>query len=74
MSEVKCSRRENVFCGAMEEFADDQYGTGKRIFIAGTVMSRDGKEKNPRPAYQFNRKSNGFIWLNFCPWCGGDVK
>lgn len=66
----KCSLEKQTFCKPMGKFADSQYGSGRRIFVSDTMNFKTGEERK-RAGYFFGRKKNEYIWLNFCPWCGG---
>jgi hypothetical protein len=68
----KCSRAKETFCDAMIQFDGDQYGSGRRIFTTKTFNVKT-KEHGVTAAYAFGRKAREYVWLNYCPWCGGDL-
>lgn len=65
-----CSKLNETTCAAMEEFASDQYGSGRRIFITQT-HNMETDTTGVGVAYQWTGKRKDFVWINFCPWCGG---
>jgi hypothetical protein len=67
---TKCSKAKETVCDSMREFAADQYGSGRRIFRSKTYNIKT-KKQGIGAAYQFTSKRKDFVWLNFCPWCGG---
>jgi hypothetical protein len=70
MTAKKCSVKK--WCLAMDEFADSQYGRGRRIFVTQTMNFQTGREGHAA-AYEYGPK-RAFVWLNFCPWCGSKVQ
>lgn len=67
MDDVCNSKR---FCTAMVELSDDSHTRGRRLFITESVNLKTGL-LGRAVAFQ---KGRNFVWLNFCPWCGGRLR
>lgn len=70
----KCNRKKLIFCSAAENYSDEngQYGKGRRIYISNTMNFKTQKE-SVRLVYNWGRKANEYVFLPFCPFCGGKL-